>query len=413
MKWLLLLLVVGISLSLATPAQAAAPTPQPWWEFQSIDTMKFSRDESSHFLTSPKDLFDTSESQVKMIAETGATHVAIATPYDPEFLPVLREWVTAARRYKLHVWFRGNWSGWEGWFDHAKISRDDHLAKTKAFIEDNPDLFEDGDAFSACPECENGGPGDPRMTGDVSGHRAFLIKEHQVMSDAFASIDKDVSVNYNSMNADVAKLIMDPATTKALGGIVAIDHYVKDPVKLDKDVTDIAKKSGGKVVLGEFGAPIPDINGSMTESQQSLWIQYVLQLLAKNPNLVGLNYWTSVGGSTAIWGDGNKPKAAVGTLTHFFKPDSVTVTVTDPLGKELDSVTVSSSYKFTTTKRGQATLQYLDKNEQITVSKDGFQPYTTTIGQLVIQPEVAIQPTETGWWYAVRLWWHNILQQLF
>ena len=38
--------------------------------------------------------------------------------------------------------------------------------KMLAMIEKNPDLFQNGDIFTACPECENGGPGNPNHTGE-------------------------------------------------------------------------------------------------------------------------------------------------------------------------------------------------------------------------------------------------------
>lgn len=284
----------------------------------SIDTMKYSRDLSAEMLTNPS--FDqTIDQQVREIASTGATHIAIATPYDDKFLPILRLWVKAARMYKLHVWFRGNFSGWEKWFGFDGIDRPTHEVLLKYFILQNPDLFFDGDIFTPCPECENGGPGDPRQTGDVSGFRQFLIDEYAISNSSFASIGKKVITNYDSMNADVAKLIMDRQTTKALGGIVAIDHYVKTPDWLMQDISDIAKNSGGKVVLGEFGVPIPDITGDMTDQEQKTWIGRALSKLLQMPQVAGINYWVSVGGSTELWTGDGTPKPAVETITASFK----------------------------------------------------------------------------------------------
>ena len=65
------------------------PTPRfGQWTFQSIDTMKYSRDVAREKLYDPS--FDAIiDRQVGAIAETGATHVAIAVPYDEEFVPFL------------------------------------------------------------------------------------------------------------------------------------------------------------------------------------------------------------------------------------------------------------------------------------------------------------------------------------
>ena len=97
------------------------------------------------------------------------------------------------------------------------------------FILENPEIFEDGDIFTSCTECENGGPGDPRATGDITGFRNFLIEEYQVTKDAFEKINKKVDSNFYSMNGDVAYLIMDKDTTEKLGGVVVMDHYVERP----------------------------------------------------------------------------------------------------------------------------------------------------------------------------------------
>lgn len=287
------------------------------WSFQSIDTMKFSRDLAREKINDRS--FDSViDRQVKEIASTGATHIAIATPYDKEFYPYLSRWVKTARKYSLKVWFRGNFSGWEGWFDYPKITRGEHLTLTKAFILQNKDLFEDGDAFTACPECENGGPGDPRVNGDVAGHRNFLIEEYNAENNAFKSIGKKVTTSLNSMNMDVAKLIMDKNTTKKLGGIVTVDHYVKTPEQFKKDINFIKAQSGGNVVIGEFGAPIPDITGDMTEKEQNSWILSVLNNLALDQGVVGVNYWVGEGGSTQLWNNGTA-RMAVTSISKFYK----------------------------------------------------------------------------------------------
>src|SRR5258708_15771982 len=103
------------------------------------------------------------------------------------------------------------------------------------------------------------------------------------------------------MNADVARAVMDQQTTQALDGIVVIDHYVLTPQQLADDVSAIAAQSGGQIVLGEFGAPIPDIQGQMTNEQQAEWIQQSMQMLSGVNKLIGVNYWVNKGGSTALW----------------------------------------------------------------------------------------------------------------
>jgi hypothetical protein len=267
--------------------------------------------------------------------------VAIGTPYNLEFLPMLKRWVKAARIYNLGVWFRGNWCGWEGWFNYPKISRDEHIEKTRNFIINNFELFKDGDIFTACPECENGGPGDPRINGDLNGYQEFLIKEYQVAQEAFDQIGKQVASNYFSMNGDVARLVMDRNTTAALDGIITIDHYVETPEILIEDVEDIAIESGGKIVLGEIGVPIPDIHGQMEAIEQEQWLDKTLTELADLDIVVGLNYWLNTGGSTGLWDTKGEAKPALIAIRRFFKPKLVYGQVLDELGRGIKQAQIS------------------------------------------------------------------------
>jgi len=317
--FILVLLTIVFVIFVFSPKTAKITNKKThFWQVASIDTMKYSRDVAREKLRDPS--FDTViERQIKDIAETHATHVTIDTPYDDEFLPFLKRWVKTARKYKLKVWFRGNWSGWEKWFGYSSIDRKTHIEKTLKFISQNPDLFADGDVFGACNECENGGPGDPRHNGDAKGHKAFLIKEYKATKSAFEKIGKKVSSNFSSMNGDVANLIMDKETTKAMDGIVVVDHYVASPEQLIIDIKALSKKSGGKVVLGEFGAPIPDIHGKMTDEEQSKWIENILKELFNMDQVIGINYWTNVGSSTALWDSNGNPRSAVEVIRKYYK----------------------------------------------------------------------------------------------
>lgn len=312
-----IIVLIILAIILRPSFNEKAPVPQDLWEIKSVDTMKFSRDKAAEKLDNPN--FDAEiEKQINAISLAGATHVAIATPYDQKFVPMLERWVRIAREHKLQVWFRGNFSGWEGWFEYPKISRAEHLKLLEEFIVNNPTLFEDNDIFTPCPECENGGPGDPRTTRDISGYRNFLKQEFEVSNRSFGKINKKLKTGYFSMNYDVAKLIMDKETTLSLGGIVVIDHYTSSSDRLLADVKFIHNQTQGKVILGEFGAPIPDIHGKLTKAEQADWINQALEKISHEDYLVGINYWTGFGGSTAIWNDDGSPLPAVAIIQKFF-----------------------------------------------------------------------------------------------
>jgi hypothetical protein len=368
MKILLISLITLISL--LTPTAALAR--ESYWEIQSIDTMKFSRDLAREKLNDVS-FGEIIKMQVAEIAVTGATHVAIGTPYDEEFIPFLEMWVRAARANNLNVWFRGNFSGWEGWFGYQKIGKEEHLQKTKDFILNNPQLFEDGDIFTSCVECENGGPGDPRDTKNVSGYRQFLITEYEVTRKAFKQIGKNVKANYFSMNGDVAYLVMDKKTTQALGGIVVIDHYVKDPKQLSKDIRQLSERSEGNIILGEFGVPIPDIHGVMTEYEQALWIDKALFELANIKDLAGINYWTGFGGTTNIWRDDGSEKSGVEVLSGYYTPKVLSGIVVNELGRGVKGAKIISNGKAVeTNKNGEFAILIVPGQNELTIDAKSY-----------------------------------------
>lgn len=288
------------------------------WNLRSIDTMKYSRDFARAKLNDPS--FDgVIDKQMADIAGTHANYVAIGTPYDEEFRPMLARWVSAARKYKLKVWFRGNFSGWEGWFDYPKIDGTNHIINIQQFILSNKDLFADGDIFTSCTECENGKNFTLDNINSILEYKAFLLEEYKQSRKSFKQIGKAVITNYYPMNYDVAMKVMDADMTANMGGVVVIDHYVKIPDVLAQDIRVLAKKTGGKIVLGEFGAPIPDIHGRMTQDEQNKWLHEVLTGISSIPELIGVNYWVNKGGSTALWNDDGTAKAAVKTISDFYK----------------------------------------------------------------------------------------------
>ncbi len=402
-----LIIILGLFWVLGAPF-VFAEDKLPWWDVQSIDTMKYSRDVARQYKNDPE--FDlVIDRQIAAIAGTGATHVAIATPYDDEFTPFLTRWVEAARKYGLKIWFRGNFSGWEGWFDYPGMSRDEHTKKIQEFILYNRKLFVDGDIFSTCPECENGGPGDPRKTRDVAGYRQFLTTEYRAAKKAFATLNIKVAANYFSMNGDVARLIMDPETTKALDGLVVIDHYVKTPAQLAKDIKEIARSSGGRVMLGEFGAPIPDIHGSMSELEQAKYISEVFETVSGLEELVGINYWTAVGGSTEIWNARGAARPAVEAISRVYKPPVYMVTVKTQQNKPVSAAEINLAGRTALTDdEGVARLPYLIKTTTISVDHKNYGRQIFAVPAESDKMEIILVEKSPDWWswiWQTFLWW--------
>lgn len=369
-------IVTVVCVLLAQHDARSAKTTDSWWNVQSIDTMKYSRDLAREKLND--ELFqETIDVQMKNISDLGATHVAIGTPYDEEFLPFLKIWVSAARAQGLSVWFRGNFSGWEGWFDYPEITKSEHLRLTEKFILNNKSLFENGDIFTSCPECENGSLGDPRQTKQVKAYREFLVEERDLAHRSFVAIGKDVKTNYYSMNGDVASLVMDKETTALLDGVVVVDHYVGSPEELVADIKKYAKSSGGRVVLGEMGAPVPDIHGAMSEREQAEWIDEALGLLSKEDVVLGLNYWVFSGGSTGVFTDQGEEKASAQVIAKYFKPQKLTLRISSSNGGPIPNATVMvGANEYISDRQGRVDIAVVPKINEILVSADGYKMYS-------------------------------------
>ena len=385
-----LVIGVGVTIGASVPQQYNIPVySKPdvrIWEVQSIDTMKTSRDRAREYSGNNEAIV----AQVAAVAETGATHIAIGTPYDTEFDALRTAWVTAAREQGLNVWFRGNWSGWEEWFEYTSITRRDHVVRTQFFIREHPEFFENGDIFEPCPECENGGPGDPRFTGDIVGHRTFIKELYTLSALEFEKLEKDITILF-AMNGDVARETMDKETTEVLGGFVSIDHYVATGERLSTDATRLAAQSDGTIVLSEYGAPIPDIHGSFTEEEQAVWIQGSLTEVAGNRNIMGINYWVDRGGSTALWDDKGAAKEARDVLADFFSPYTVYGIVVDALGLPVEEVLVETPYgSVETDSEGYFQLPGLTDIAGLSVAKDKYVAQDIDVSRLTAEQQLTI-----------------------
>jgi hypothetical protein len=360
--------------------------------------------------------------QVSLIKQTGANCVALATPYDAEFLPFLKMWVDEARRQNLAVWFRGNWSAWEGWFGYTGgLSMKAHLQQTRQFILDNPDLFQDGDIFTPCPECENGGILKGRTGETYNIYRQFLRDQYQTAGDAFNEIDKNVEVNWFSMSGGVAKAMLDQTTIDAIGGVVTIDHYTKDADGMEEFITYFKDTYNAKVILGEFGAPIPDLNGTMDEQQQADFIDEIMSRMYKHRDTIhAISYWVLTEGSTTIVNDDNTPRLAVQTLKKYFSPATVTGKITNTLGDPIEGIEIVSSNPLndttTTNKAGQYTLSILPETTTLTLNNSQYKPQSRSLSLSPGDNQTAdfvLEPQNPGIFYRLRLFLKDLVDQLF
>jgi hypothetical protein len=209
-KWVLLttLAMLGLSvlafIRLATPidteASNIAGLPQPpagqLWHYQCIDTMKDSRDSARQFTGDSEKAKIFIQNEVSIIKSLGASCVALGTPYDQEFIPLLSWWALEVHKQGMQVWFRSNFSGWEGWFDYPEFTTaEEHYKLLKEFILANPNLFAEGDILSPAPEAENGILGNPWRSWEARADlKNFVLKSSEVCQQAISQIKKRCTV---------------------------------------------------------------------------------------------------------------------------------------------------------------------------------------------------------------------------
>ncbi|MCL5667020.1 MAG: carboxypeptidase-like regulatory domain-containing protein [Patescibacteria group bacterium] len=350
------------------------------WPYQCVDTTKFSRDTARGWKNNPAGLERLVESQMAEIKSLGANCVSLGTPYDEEFIPFLKVWVAKARANGLAVWFRGNFSGWEEWFSYPKLaSASSHLQKTSAFIAGHPDLFKDGDIFTPAPEPENGKVlNNPfASAGSKKIFLDFFSSSYNNCRQAFIEINKNVACNYFSTNGNVAKDILTSDLVKKIGGIVTVDNYVKNDRQMAEDLRELGKKFQAKTALGEFGAPVPDINGTMDETGQEQFVKGLLEVFYnQSQNIAAVNYWTLQGGTTALLRDDGSEKPVTNIIKDYFKPAMVRGKITDALGQPLAEAAVGifgSSYYALTDRQGSFKLLLPAGTNKLAAIKAGYQ----------------------------------------
>ena len=374
------------------------------WKIQSIDTMKLSRDKV-------QDKTVAIPLWVKKVADLHANYIAIDTPYNEEFYPVLQQWVTQARKNNLHVWFRGNFSEWEGWFNYPKMKNpnDDH-ALIKNFIFQHPHLFEDGDIFTPVPEAENGVIGDPRSSSEAAiQFNQFLVTSYVNCSQSFAAINKHVGCGYFSMNGDVANMVLTQSTLQQIGNVIVIDHYVDSPEKMGQEIDYLHTKfPTAIIVLGEFGAPIPTINPDMTDIEQATFVDELLQQMYAHRSIVmGSNYWTLSGGSTALFYDDLTPHLTTEVIKKYYLPNVWKGKIIDAFNDPISyaDITVNSTDPISS-KDGVYSIVTTKHDMVITIHVSGYQQKVQEISFMngrIVNQSIILTPTKPDFWNLLQL----------
>ena len=360
--------------------------PTTFWQYQCLDTMKFSRDTAGQELDDIEKARPFVAQEMSIIKSLGANCVALGTPYDERFIPVLKLWVDEARKQNLAVWFRGNFSGWEGWFSYPKLaSAEKHHELLYSFIINHTNLFKPWDILTPAPEAENGLLGNPwRSPAAADQLKAFVVESAETCARAQKDAGLNFRCGYFSANGDVAERIYDAQTAQATGGVIVMDHYVSSAERMENDITRVARSHNAAIMLGEFGAPIPDINGLMTEEQQTDFISSLLEVFRRHrADIQGINYWVLRGGSTSLINesDGSLREAST-MLSDYYQPARLIGQVRDSRGKPVSGATVTiepAGEHLVTNEAGQFGLPILAGPATITITHPDYQSVTTTV----------------------------------
>ncbi len=350
------------------------------FRLQSADVMKWSKD----------DLFSQkTDAQMAAVAlqlkSLGATHVAVATPYDdPSAYPggpapegYLERWIVAIRGQGMHVFFRRQWLSWEGIYGVAKntargigttpnvlngTDTTSYLALTYLYWKANAGhLVQAGDIVCPCPEPENGGINGvtgsaPYQFTNANLFRAWLRDAVTVVNQALepSNLKGSVFVGLYGTSGFIVfgnggnpKGFLDDRTVEALA-IVGMDDYPTPASNMGADLDAYRALYQLPLALTEWGT----INESNDADRQAA-IDAVTSSLKARPWTVGMNYWSVIGGANedildaaaitpkagyarlqAAYG-GLTPTAAPALLSYLDYERQTNQTLSDPDGQTL------------------------------------------------------------------------------
>ncbi|MCR4263120.1 MAG: carboxypeptidase-like regulatory domain-containing protein [Candidatus Roizmanbacteria bacterium] len=384
--------------------------PEPLWPYECVDTMKTSRDKARSWQDSDA-LNNHIESQMQAIVDMGGNCVALDTPYDEEFLPHLKKWVSAARSHDLHIWYRGNFSSWEGWFGYPSgMTADEHVRRTTQFIIENSDLFEDGDIFTPSPEAENGGPFNQVEPDEYEAFRAYLMREHTEAQKAFEMINKKVTTNWLSMNGGLARRMLDQETADGLSNVVSLDHYIKTPEEMGEYIDYFSENLKSRVVIGEWGAPIPQINGTMDESEQAQFIESLLwEMYIQRKHIDGINYWVLYDGSTSLTEQNGEYREAMYEIQNYFKPGSIEGIVKNELDDPLHNVRIKlqrGGEEVLTDEKGVFIIPVPAGEHELTFQHEDYKEKRRTVKvaqHQVLTEQLTLKAIDHSWWKRIKM----------
>lgn len=259
--------------------------------------------------------------------DLGINFVSLAVPYDN--VTKYTNYVTDARSKGFKVWHRSHWNNWQG--DNsaaADLSAQNYLDQTYDFIVNNPTLFQNGDMFGTCVECNNAdgvnstGPFRTAGSFSFSKYNAFLKDQVRYANAAFKSIGKTIytwpiSFSLSLMNLNGQALDSgDGGNSSGLGnadivnyfgGILTIDHYLSNAYRFndstkywDRYSSDLDKIHAAfpdcKIMIGEWGY---HTTVAVSAGEKHGMFEQLVNVLKSKSYIIGVNFWVHMGSNTA------------------------------------------------------------------------------------------------------------------
>lgn len=322
--------------STAPVATSTPPTPTPPWAIQSIDVMKYTKDNIC-----TQSSTSTINTMLQNVVDLGANYVSISSFYDnptcANSLPYLTKWVTLARAKGLKIWFRMKDLSFEGDYSTTKaVSPDGNRHKTTMTNWEvaNAALIHSGDIFTPFAEIQNGGVngitycGQPNVC-QFTGASDFNSYIRSVQATSISNLPAGVLVGYYGFdgfivaglgNADhQGTTYLETATINAMGE-VTLDHYpesIGHTFAQDLPIIHTALASSTlPLIIGEYGT----INAG-NQATQVNQINIELPPLIADPTVKGFNYWNlGPAGGEALINNDFTIRPGWTTLKSYFQP---------------------------------------------------------------------------------------------
>jgi hypothetical protein len=121
----------------------------------------------------------------------------------------------------------------------------------------------------------------------------------------------------------------------------------------------------------------------MTDQEQADWISAALSNLSQVKGLVGLNYWTGYGSSTAIWTSRGEARPAVTQLTGYYKPVVVSGSVVNEIDNMIEGVEIKTALsQARSDSRGRFSLTFTPADKTVTVRAAGYDTQVLDASQI-------------------------------